>query len=239
MSFTDLRNLHRLHLVDSAIVEIRKRAASLDPGKAILAKIAALEKELDEVGGNAKALAGEQADLELKQKTIDAKIAQIDKDLYSGKVVNPREVEAFQKEIENQKKRRSEMDERLLELMELTPPAKAAADAIQTKIDDAKHALTAHQKEVVQAKGDLERQFKEISAKRVTALADVPQAMLLRYDAIRQRTGGVGMADVVKGNFCGMCGTHLPEKLIEGAKDGRIVTCESCHRILYASDGII
>lgn len=239
MSFTDLRNLHRLHLVDSAIVEIRKRAAALDPGKAILAKIAALEKELEGVGGEAKSLSSEAADLELKQKAIDAKIAQIDKDLYSGKVVNPREVEAFQKEIENQKKRRSEMDGRLLELMDLTPPAKAAADAIQAKIDEAKRELSEHQKKVVQLKTDLERQFKEVTAKRKAALAEVLPAMLLRYDAVRQRTGGVGMSDVVRGGFCAMCGTHLPEKLIEGAKDGRIVTCESCHRILYASDGIV
>lgn len=239
MSFTDLRNLHRLHLVDSAIVEIRKRAAALDPGKAILAKIAALEQELAEVGGHAKALTGEQADLELKQKAIDDKLAQIDKDLYGGKVVNPREVEALQKEIENQKKRRSEMDGRLLELMDLVPPAKAAADAVQAKIDEAKRDLAVHQKQVVQLKTSLEQQFKEITAKRATALADVPKPMVVRYDAVRQRTGGVGMADVVKGGFCGMCGTHLPEKLIEGAKEGRIVTCESCHRILYASDGII
>lgn len=239
MSFAELRNLHRLHIVDAAIVEIRKRAAALDPGRAIQSKIATLQAELDEVGGAARTLHSEQTDLELQQKAIDSKLAQIDKDLYGGKVVNPREVEALQKEVQNLKRRRSEMDDRILELMEAAPPAKGDADAIEKKIGTLKLELVEHQKKVMQTKADLEKQYKEVSARRSSAVEVVPKPMLVRYEAIRQRTGGIGMADIDKRGYCGMCGTHLPEKLIQGAREGRIVTCESCHRILYVSDGVV
>lgn len=228
-----------MHLVDAAIVEIRKRAAALDPGKAILAEIAKLQLQFDEVGGQYKALHGEQADLELQQKTIDAKVGQLEKELYSGKVVNAREVENINKDIQNQKKRRSDLDGRLLELLELVPPARHAADAIESKIDEKKRLLAVHQKEVMVTKTKLEQQFKEVSAKRNEAASLVPKPILARYEAIRQKVGGVGMAEVVRGGFCGMCGTHLPEKLIESAREGRIATCESCHRILYASEGVV
>ncbi len=239
MSTTDFRALHRLHLVDAAITEIRKRAAALDPGKKILAEIAKLEAQYEETGGQYKALHGEQADLELQQKTFDTKIAQIEKELYGGKVVNAREVENLGKEIASFKKRRSDMDERLLELMDLVPPAKALSDAIEKEIANKKRDLIAHQKEAMATRASLEQQFKEVSAKRGEAAALVPKPFLLRYDAIRQKVGGIGMSEVVRGGFCGMCGTHLPEKLIEGAREGRITTCESCHRILYASEGIV
>jgi uncharacterized protein len=239
MSVAELRNLHRLHIIDTAIVEIRKRAAALDPGNEIKAKMAVLQGELDTDGGHARALHSEQTDLELQQKAIDTKVAQIDKDLYSGKIVNPREVEAFQKEIQILKRRRSDMDDRLLELMEIAPVAKEKADAIQAKIDVLQGDLVLFQKKVIVLRAELEKQYKEVVAKRATAAALVPPAMLARYEAIRQKTGGIGMADIDKRGYCEMCGTHLPEKLIEGAKDGRIQTCESCHRILYASDGLV
>ena len=135
MSYTDFRALHNLHLLDVAIVEIRRRAAALDPGKAIQAEINKLQAQYDEVGGQYKALHGEQADLELHQKAIDNKVAQIEKELYGGKVVNSREVENLNKDIAAHKKRRSDLDERLFELLELVPPAKEAADAIVNSLE--------------------------------------------------------------------------------------------------------
>lgn len=239
MSFADLRNLHRLHLIDAAIVEIRKRAAALDPGRAIHTELKTLESTWEAAQEAARALSAEQSDLELQQKALEAKAAQIDKELYSGKVVNPREVEALQKDLASLKKRRSDMDGRLLELMDLLPPAKDAADEAKALVEAKRADLSTHQKKVLQVKSELERQFKEISEKRADAAGEVPKVMLDRYEMVRQKAGGVGMADVVRGGYCGMCGTHLPEKLIEGAKDGRLVTCESCHRLLYATDGVV
>src|SRR5689334_5864381 len=97
MASPELRRLHKLYLIDMALLEIRKRAATLDPGKKTAAEIQALEKELNE--GPARKLQAELVDLELKQKSFQDKIAKFDKELYGGKVVNPREVESIQKEI--------------------------------------------------------------------------------------------------------------------------------------------
>src|SRR5947209_4308261 len=100
MSETDLRNLWKLHLVDYQLLEIRKRAAALDPGKRLMAEIAALNMQLEAKAAHLKTLHGEQTDVELQQKSLDDKLKKIDKELYGGKIVNPREVEAFQKEIQ-------------------------------------------------------------------------------------------------------------------------------------------
>jgi predicted nucleic acid-binding Zn-ribbon protein len=229
----------KLHQLDSSILEIRNRAAALDAGKSIQSEIAKIEAEYKQVGGNAKALSAEQTDIELKQRSLGEKLVKIDKELYGGKVVNPREVEALQKEIGILKKQRSDLDGRLLELWEEVPPAKKAAEEIEARLNIKKKELEEYQKKVLEFKVKLEKEFKERSAMRPALAKEIPPAMLSRYELVRQKYGGVGMAEVLKGNTCSACGTLLPEKLVEGAREGKLVTCESCHRLLYAPDGLI
>lgn len=239
MASNDLFYLWKLHLVDSTLVEIRARAAALDPGRAILAKIQKAEAEHAEVSGKAKALSGELTDLELKQKSIDDKIKKFDKDLYGGKVVNPREVEAIQKEIGILKKQRGDIDLRILELWELVPPAKAEAEKSSAVLDSLKQELKQHQQLAIREKTKLEQEFKEASGQRAGLASEVPPGLLAKYDAIRNRHGGIGMAKIGKRGNCEMCGTSLPTKTVEDVKDGRAVTCEECHRILYFSESIL
>lgn len=239
MSSLELRRLHQLHLIDAAIVEIKSRAAALDPGRKLQAAIQQLQAQLDSAGERLRTLQGEQADLELKQQGIDAKLQKIDKEMYGGSVVNPREVENLEKEVANLKRQRGELDGRLLELWEAIPPVQKDVQDLESQKTKLKQDLAVHQKKVLQEKELLEAAFRQRQQDRPAALAQVPKPLLVRYDAIRQKAGGIGMADVVRNGFCGSCGTHLPEKLIEGAREGRVMTCESCHRILYLSEGLI
>lgn len=239
MSSPDLRKLWKLNQVDTSIVEIRQRAASLDPGRRIQAEIDALNKDYAEKSSVSKRLSGEQADAELQQKTIDEKLKRIEKDLYGGKVVNPREVEAYEKETLQLKRQRGELDLKLLQIWEELPPAKKLSDEAEAKLEEKKKELVEYQKKVVQYKAQLEKEFKELSAKRPELVKEIPAPLLSRYDAVRQKQGGIAMAEVLKGNNCSACGTHLPEKNVELAREGKIVTCESCHRILYARDGLL
>ncbi|MFY9233685.1 MAG: C4-type zinc ribbon domain-containing protein [Fimbriimonadaceae bacterium] len=236
----DLLKLWKLHQIDAAILEIRGKAAALDPGRAIQAQLDALAGELAIKGGEAKALSGELTDLELHQKQLADKISKIEKDLYGGKVVNPREVENLQKEIDSLRRQRAADDGRILELWELVPPAKAASEAIEKSIASKQADLAAHQKKVMAVKQQLEAEFKQQSAARPAAAAEVPRPLLDRYDSIRQKNAGTGMARInTKTSTCGICGMKLPTKTIESAKEDRLVTCESCHRILYYSESIL
>lgn len=239
MSELDLRRLHQLHLIDVAINDIKSRAAALDPGRAIQAATQKVQTSLEEARARLHSLQGEQADLELKQKGYGEKIAKIDKELYGGSVVNAREVETINKEIENLKRLRSDLDGRLMEVWDEVPSAQAAVGDLEAQLAKLKADLVVHQKKVLEVKSELEAAFRSRQQERPAVLAQVPKPLLDRYDAIRQKAAGIGMADVVRKGFCGMCGTHLPEKLIESAREGRVVTCESCHRILYLTEGLI
>jgi uncharacterized protein len=237
MPSEELRRLHKLHLIDTALHEIRKRAAALDPGRKTASEIQILEKQLAE--GPAKKLHSEMIDLELKQKTYQEKIAKFEKDLYGGKVINPREVESIQKEITILKQQRGELDERILQIWDELPPEQEKADKIEKGIAQRKTLLAQEQKAAMQAKAQLEAEFKEKSAMRPQHAKEIAPTLLARYEGIRQKHGtGMGEVDVKK-RSCGACGTSLPTRVIEALKEDKVVTCESCHRILYYNDGVV
>jgi predicted nucleic acid-binding Zn-ribbon protein len=238
MSAMDLRRLHELHLIDFAIFEIKKKAASLDPGRGIQAQIAKLSQYFDLKNQELHALTGEQKDLELAQQSADARAKRINDELYGGKTINPREIENLQAELKNIAKKKDRADERLLELMELIPPAKKLADDAKVEVDKKKAELAEFQKGVLVVKKQMEDDFKTYSQARPAAEKAVDPVMLAKYNAIKAKQGGIGMTDVVKG-CCAACGMKIPTKAIEGAKEGKVFTCEACHRIIYATDGLV
>lgn len=239
MASTDLQRLWRLAQIDALLLEVRNRAASLDVGQRIQAQIDALVKEDEEFGGKYRTLHRELADQELKQKTAEEKLKKIDKDLYGGKVINPREVEALEKEIATIKRRRDEDAERMLELYDLIGPAKEEADKHQAKIEAKRKELVERRKLAVKEKELLEAKFKELNAKRPEAAKAVSPGLLAKYDSIRQRHGGIGMVEALKKGSCAGCGMKLPEKVLQGLKEERTITCEACHRLLYYTEGLV
>lgn len=238
MASLDVLALWKLHQVDAKIAAIRNQAAHLDVGQRLQAEIDKIQAEEAEVGGKARSLAAEQTDLELQNKSLEDKIKKLDKELFGGKVVNPREVENYEKEIATLKKKRSVNDERILELWELVPPAKEAAQKVAARLDEAKKKLAERRKVAMQEKTTLETEFARLSKLRPEATKGIPPTLLARYEDIRKRHGGIGMAKVEK-RACSACGTALPERSIAALKDDKTMTCETCHRILYFTEGVV
>lgn len=238
MASQELQRLWKLNQVDTSLLEIRKRAAALDIGKAIQAEIERKEAEDAEVGGRARALHAEQRDIELRQKTIADKLAKIEKEMYGGTVVSNREVAALEKEIAQLKRQRDRDDERLLELFELVPSALAEAKKITDRITALKAMLVERRKKAVEEKKHLESEFARLTALRPEVAKIVAPALVARYEVIRQRTGGIGMAEVL-GTVCGGCGTNQPERTLHTLREDKVATCESCHRILYYTEGLV
>jgi predicted nucleic acid-binding Zn-ribbon protein len=239
MASPELRRLHALHEIDTEIADLRRQAARLDAGFEEAAKLKVLESRDSGVGAAARALLTEQVDTELKQKGYDEKLKKFEKQLFSGTVVNSREVESIQKEMAMLKRNRDALDDRLLELMDLVPPAQKELEKLTQEIDEAKKTLAAKRQLAVAEKGKIEAAYKTAVAKREEARKAVPPALLTRYESIAKRHDGIGMAEVVKKRACGACGTMLPARALVGALEGSIVTCESCHRILYYTDGAV
>lgn len=229
----ELFPLFKLHEVDAAMVDAKKRHDNMDPGREIAARMQAVAKEHEAAKHEADRLVGELKDAELLQKSIQEKIAKFDKQLYGGTIISPREVENFQKEIGILKAQRDGLDDRILELWELVPPAQAAEKDLAAQVDALKAELDAHQKKVVEERAKLAALYKELAAKRPALAAKVDTNLLKIYEANRERHGGVGMAEIDPNNNCARCGMSVPRKTIDAVGRDVVMTCESCHRIFY------
>ncbi|MCX7799029.1 MAG: C4-type zinc ribbon domain-containing protein [Fimbriimonadales bacterium] len=237
MSVAELQALWRLHLVDSRMVEISRRLKLYQPTAALRRELQAASEELARSEARVRSLQQEAKDIELQDRSVEEKIKRFEKDLYGGKVVNPREVEAIQKEIRLLKDQRGELDVRLLELWEMLPSAEAALEEPRRRVAELSRRLESEEAVLKRENQQLEEEYRQLAAARRERLEGIPQAWLARYEAIRQRQGGVAMADVTSEGMCGACGTTLPRATIEQAKAGNIATCQECHRIVYVWEG--
>ncbi|MBV6458816.1 MAG: hypothetical protein HONBIEJF_01954 [Fimbriimonadaceae bacterium] len=233
----DLFPLIKLHRVDVAIVEIRRRAAAWDPGRALSAEIQRLTDLIEAAQKEHQHRQATVTDLELRQKTLRDKLAKFDKDLYGGNVVNPREVEAIQKEMELLKKHISDLDGDILEAIERVPEAEADLPQLRKELEIRQRQLADHQKKAHEEKAKMEAEFKELSSQRPSIESKVDPGLLKQYDAIRKRYDGIGMSEITPSGTCARCGVQVPSKSIVMAKEGKLVTCDACHRLLYKLEG--
>jgi predicted nucleic acid-binding Zn-ribbon protein len=239
MASTELQRLWKLNQIDGGLVEIRHRAANLDVGKTLTAELEDLKKQDADVGGHARKLSADLTDLEVTQKGIDDKLKKIDKQMYGGSVVNPREVENLEKEVAALKRQRDANDEKILGLWDALPPAKEAAAEIEAKIAEKQKLIIERKKSALVEKTTLESEFARLTKLRPDALRGIGPGLMNKYDSIRQRMGGVGMAEATRKNTCAGCGTVLAERMVQSLREEKVVTCESCHRILYYSEGVV
>lgn len=240
MPSTELLRLWKLAQIDRQILEIRTRAASLGIDARTQAQHEVLKASEQETGARAKELKGEITDLELSQKTDEAKIKKIDKELFGGKVVNPREVANLEKEIEITKRKRDQDADRLLELYDRLPPVNEAWERAKAALKAHQELLTQMRQKAEGTKKDLESAFHKLATLRPEAVKGVPPTLLAKYEAIRKNHGGIAMVEVDRktGN-CGGCGMHLPDRTIQQLKEDKTVVCEACHRILYYTEGAV
>lgn len=226
--------LLRLNKVDVRLAEIKARAANLDAGQSVKKAMEALRPEFDAKTQLAHRLKAELKDTELHQRTLQDKIDAIEKTLYSGKVVNSREVEAYQKEQEMFRRQKDEAELKALELMDQVPPAEAEAKAVQAKMAELQAAMKKKYEAAVAEKAVLEKEYREAAAARNELAKQVDAGALKEYEAVRNHGNGIAIAEITDVGTCGMCGTQVPRKSIEAAKEDRRVSCENCHRWLYA-----
>ncbi len=238
MASAELMRLHKLHEIDRAILQIRKRAAAMEEGVRLQA--AAEKARADYAAANAKyhEIHGEQRDLELANQQISDKIKAIDKQLFGGSVSNPKEIEALEHQKKTLESTQDRNEEDILGYWDAVPPLKEAAEKAKSQAEAAIKKFNDWKAGAAEQKVELERRFKELAAKRPELAKTISPALLGRYDSIRAKHH-VGMAEITHEKTCEECGSTIPEMVMVQLIDDKVVVCEGCHRILYYTGGVI
>jgi predicted nucleic acid-binding Zn-ribbon protein len=224
--------LYRLQTMDLAIAQKRIRLAEID---AILSKdetVANARKSLEAAETVAKPWQTRARDLDLEIKGVVQKIQTNDKNLYSGKVSNPKELQEMQDEIVALKRRQSQLEDELLDAMLHSEDSQVTVDAARKKLDEVQARWAGSQMDMLNEKQRLEAEVRDLEAKRKEAAAAIDKASLTTYEALRTKKRGQAVA-LLKGDSCSACAvSQTSNKVQQVRQDPALVYCDSCGRIL-------
>jgi predicted nucleic acid-binding Zn-ribbon protein len=181
------------------------------------------------------------SDLDREQARAERDVEQVrvriekDRDrLDGGKVSSARELESLQSEVMSLRRRQSDLEEVVLELMERREAAQSARDAAGAEQDTvaAETATVSASRDVALA--EIGEQAAKAGSARGSVAGGVPDELLALYDKLRVSHGGVGAAMLRRGR-CEGCHVSLSTvdlNAVRAAAPDEVVRCEECRRIL-------
>ena len=231
--------------LDTELARLAHRRRAL-PENAQLDQLAARGAEVRDETTRADT---ELSDLDREQARAERDVEQvrvrIDRDqqrLDAGKVSNARELESLSSEIVSLRRRQSDLEEVVLELMERRETAQARRDAATVGAE----AVAADTAEVTErrdtALAEISEQESKSSSARASVAAGVPAELLALYDRVRAQVGGRGAAILRRGK-CEGCNVSLSTvelNEVRAAAPDEVLRHEECRRILIrtAESGI-
>jgi predicted nucleic acid-binding Zn-ribbon protein len=233
----DLTQLLLVQERDTTIDQLRHRRATLperDDLQRLEQRMAELGTELETVRARRAEIATRQSDVEAELAALEERLAELNKRMYSGTITASRDLQAMADEVDHLKRRRSSLEDVVLEAMDEAEPvdaevarleaeqadAEAAADRVRAVIGEAERAIAAEEADEAQARAEL--------------VATLPAALTEQYERIRTKLGGIGAAKLV-GASCSGCHLTLPAVEVDRLKRApadEIVLCDQCGRIL-------
>ncbi|MDR5683034.1 MAG: hypothetical protein QN163_03280 [Armatimonadota bacterium] len=230
------RALWDLYQLDEAIALREHDLAALDPGDVLLGQIETDRAQLEALRERWHAAVVAQRSGELELRSLADKRARFERDLYSGRITNPKELASMQREIAMLDRQRAHLEDRVLLTME---EAEQLARAV-AELEGTLARRTAEHREQLQTslrrRRVLESELEDLRARRDAAARSIDAAFLHRYQSVRAKLPHP-VARVEAGS-CGRCHVRLPagllERLEEVAPDA-LILCPGCGRILVVT----
>lgn len=222
---------------DTRLDQLRHRINTL-PERSELRTVeerrAALGAEQAELQARVDDLTGRQHRLEERIAAAADRRHVIEQRMRSGELSAARDLQAMDHEVHQLGARQSEFEDEELALLEEEEPL----DAVLEEHRKTAAALDADrqrlQAAVAAAEQELRAALVDEQALRETAAAALPAELNQRYESIRSRRDGVGVARLV-GERCEGCHLSLPSVDVERIRNlppDQFATCPQCDRIL-------
>ena len=223
-----LYQLQELDLeIDSQEQALSQTMSQLGESPAVLR----VQGQLQSEQARLEELRRKQHSAEWEIEDISTKLAPAEKKLFSGDIKNPKELANLQHEVEMLKAKRSQMEEKALEIMEQVELSETGVTKINGELETLKAEWQRQQQELSDSVERLKAVLSDLKGKRQLLSAEIsPQAVEL-YQGLRKERG-TAVARVEQG-ICRGCRISLPTTELQQARSGNLVKCSSCGRILF------
>jgi len=228
----DIKAILRIQSLDQRATELEKEIAALPK------HIAQIEKTLDshnrKLEVDRAALAGNQRDRKKYEDDIKVqglKISKLRDQMLLAKTNE--QYRAFQHEIEFCEKEISKCEDRILELMGVSESLDKNVKAAEAALKEEKLQVEA-EKDRARSRTATDQQFlQQVKEERAGLVGTLDPKLLQQYERIRKKWNGRAVADATDGR-CASCQISMRPQYFQDLKKGeKLLTCESCGRILY------
>ncbi|MGH9106707.1 MAG: zinc ribbon domain-containing protein [Acidimicrobiales bacterium] len=233
----DLEALLALQDLDTQIDRERHRRAHL-PERAELAELRRSAVETgsarSEMAASLSEVAARQAVAERELSATEQRIDQVNARLYGGSVTASRELQAMASDVEGLRKRASDLEDKVLALMDEREPLGSAVAGLDKTLAELSEGESEVAVRLERAEGEVGAVLAELEAHRPAAAGAVAASLLAVYERLRSRLGGVAVARLV-GSRCDGCHLSLPAVELDRIRHqppGALEHCEQCGRIL-------
>ncbi len=222
---------------DTTLAQLHHRRSHLPEHDTVVAleqAIADLERNEAPVRAQEAALSQRQAAFEAQLHDVDTKITSADRALFGGTVTATRELQALEADLVSLRRRRNELEDLELEVLMAREPIDAQLAQSAADRESLLARLAQGREGEVAARAAIDAQAHAAGVARAQAAATVEAGLLARYEAIRAKNNGIGVARLV-GGTCGSCRLQLASvelDRIRALSADALVTCEECSAIL-------
>lgn len=230
---SELEKLIELQKTDTNIRRLKKQIATADERRA------SIEQEFEQHASSIREIQGRRDTAQTARAALEKQIAEnrtylerADRNLKGSQ--NQKEYETAMRETDALQKQITVLETQVLERMTETEEVEKVlaerSEEINSLESNRETAMKAFEKELAADRKELEKE----TANRHEVFITLPAQMASVYNRLAQRSrDGIAVAEVVNGS-CSACFMKLrPQMQVNLKTSDKIITCESCTRILY------
>jgi hypothetical protein len=223
--------LYRLQQMDDEIRADKNRLGEVIRSQQETKELLLARQRVETAAGELQGYRASQTSLNLELSSLNSKAQRSEQRLYSGKVKNPKELEDLQSETESLAKRRTVLEDELLETMIMVEDAQEESEAAQASLQEIEAAWSQDQKDLKQEQSELIARVKQLTAQRKKHVELLTAESLQSYENAQRRAGSTAVV-LMTNNRCRGCLVTVPANLVKAVDEGQLVHCDSCSRIL-------
>ncbi len=228
---TVAKQLYQLQEVDlelgSTEQALKQIASQLGESKEVVRTRDRLESENQRL----EELKHRQHSLEWEVDDIATKLTAIEEKLYGGSIGNPKELTNLQHEVDGLKLRRSQLEDKTLDIMDQVEQTTASVAIISGELKTLEDDWQSRQQQLSAEMERLKATLSDLEHKRQLLSAEIAPEVIELYHRLRKRKG-TAVAKVEQG-ICQGCRISLPATELQRARSGSLTQCGSCESILF------
>lgn len=229
---SQLQQLYQLQQIDTEYRQKKQRLTEVLRAQKETDALLAARRRADAAETELHSWQATRKTLNQELEALNAKAKRSEQRLYSGNVKNPKELSDLQQEIQALGRRRSGLEDEVLEAMIHIEEAEAERETAAAALAEIDAHWRAAQVSLKAEQNELALRLHALTETRKTQAALILPANLSTYTLLLQRMNGLAVAEL-KQNMCQGCRLTVSAQTVRHANEGQLVTCGTCGRILF------